>query len=844
MKKQIVSLLFILLINLPLFCGIFDNSNNLSYLESDHFKIIFDNESINEAFLIKDNCEKIYFEICELFNIERTQKINVAITSDIDEFNAYCSIYPTPRIVLYNTIAVNNNFNVFSSDYLLNVFRHELTHALTLTGKNNFIAKNFSQYLNFSLLNITLFNAEGFAILSESQKGEGRLNNNLYRSLLLEASSENKFLKYYESQGNRDIYPSNVFYTYGSFFNKYLIDRFGIDKYRNYINEMYKFNWFFLNANSNFKKIFNIDLWQVYQDFENSFNIVDIKDIKYETLDFIPSFIFKKDNEVFVYQSINNSVINVDTNEKILSLLDGSYYIYADNNKYILSDFKIDNFNKTTTYFIDELNNKKEIQIDNFKMAILHKDSIIGIYNDGQQQYIAFYKDGKIYKKINVEKDEYIQKIDIYNDKIVYLSKYKNVDRINFVLSDTKRKSINFNDKVEIIDFSIFKDKIYLSTIRKNQLTRLAYIDLSNNEAYINCFDTLGGVFSPIVVDDNVYYIAKFFEENKLIKTKLKEFEFVQEKLVESINDVSSVKFIDYDLSKIKKYNKFEHIFEGSFFPFVFPNDNINHLTGLIYFESIDPSETLNSKIFYSQDFYNDFNSSLTLSLSNTTDSMANSFIINYNTKLKDLNNNFDLDLEHIYLKSYDLINNKKLLFKSHFICDDLNTIIGEVGFGYQFSTNIGANRENKFSYLIAYSPIIYYEINTNIFSIINNLEASLYIPYLLPFIDTTWATLNIPFKINYDINLNNLDQDIMFSFLLFKKEIQKSFEKIPLYLNNIETYLNYNIDEKILDFYTVFSSSISQSTLIKVQLYPGFNYTYDINNNKFLFNVGLYSSF
>lgn len=137
MKRNIIILFLLLLLSINnLFAGVFDNYKKLNTLETNNFEIIFDDESINEGFQIYNSCESIYNDIITFFNLEnRTQKIEVVITSDIQQFNAYFSLMPSPHIVLYNTIATDNSLNVFNENYILNIFKHELTHALTLMEK-------------------------------------------------------------------------------------------------------------------------------------------------------------------------------------------------------------------------------------------------------------------------------------------------------------------------------------------------------------------------------------------------------------------------------------------------------------------------------------------------------------------------------------------------------------------------------------------------------------------------------------------------------------------------------------------------------------------------------------
>ncbi len=842
MKKFFLILNIVLFTSLSAYSGVFESSKNLNTLETEHFDIIFDNQSINEAFEIYNNCERIYENIQSFFGIERSQRIPVAITSDMDSFNAYFSGFPSPHIVLYNTIIANNGFNYFSSNYLLNVFSHELTHALTLMGSNNFIQKTFSQFLNFSTLNTTMFNSEGFAVLFESSKGEGRLNNNLYKSQLLQAKAENKFLKYNETQGNRDIYPSNIFYLYGAFFNEYLYDTYGKDKYHEFINSQHKLNLLFIDQNILFKRVYGKSVYDVYNDFKNSFIDINTKDIVIDEFDYNPTQLFKNDENALVYQTRNNSIRKIENSKKILSLLDYSYYISYNDNKYVLSGFKSDNLQKTITYVFDENYNRSTYKIDNFIQAINYNNQLVGILYEGQKQYIAFYDGANLIKKIDVEDDEYIQKIDVIDDKIIFTSRYNQRDCLNIILDDYTRKTIYFKDNdIEIIDFSINDNLIYLSIIKQNQLARIAYIDLIQEIAYINDFDVLGGIFNPIVLNDNLYYISNFSDKKIVRKTNLNQFNFKKEDIIIENNTIIGHKMINYDLSGIKKYNKFKYINKGSFFPYIYADEK--GLNTGIYFKSIDPSETLDTTILNNTALYNNFSNTLNLQLSNYTGSKATQLILNYDSELLNLYNSSNLDLQYNYIKYFDLNNNFNLKIDNSVTSYNFETFIDELSYGILFKTNIGPNIENYFSLYLGNTTALKYEKIANLFSDYNQIEANIYIPYLLPFIKNTNMVINMPSSLTLKYNIDTNDLDYQFKILILKKEIQSAFEKIPLYFHNFQTYLSYNSDNNI-DLYMLLTNSLTQTGLFQGQLSPGINVNYDFDNKNFTYKFGIYSQF
>lgn len=840
MKRKIIFILLLLLSINNIFSGVFDNYKKLNTLETNNFEIIFDNESINEGFLIYNSCETIYKDVIDFFNLKnRTQKIEVVITSDIQQFNAYFSLMPSPHIVLYNTIAVNNSLNVFNDNYILNIFKHELTHALTLMGENNLIRSVFSQSITNSLLNVTSFNSEGYAVLSESNSNEGRLNSNLYRSRLLQSRLENKFLKYNEVQGNRDIYPSDVFYLYGSFFNKFLLEKYGIEKYQQYVYQLSKFQILFIDPNYAFNKVFNENIYDVYDSFKDSFSIINTQQIDITNYDYSPTSLIKADNTALVHQYRNDSVKNIETGNTIIKNIKNAYNISYNDGTYVISSIKNLPLNKT------EVKVKKDYQeesfiVENFKMGIYFKSNIVGIYNEGQKQYIAFVKNKEIIKKIPLSNNESVQKIDIINDKIVFLSRYNSKDTISIIQNDNQITSYQINEDIEIIDFSIDKNKIILSTVKYNQLPRLSYIDLETNKLFINTFDIIGGVYNPIKVDNFIYFISKYSERNKLVKTSISNFKFVESQIEITNRTVEEYDVMTNNLSLMGKYNIFKYILNGSFFPFILPDTN--GVVSSVYFNSIDPAEFLNTELIANINLNNDYKYNLILNLSSITGFKSSRLSFYLDGQIVSPQNNTKYAIEseynHIFEKNANNFINLNIFNKT-----DIVSYIGNSSeIGYGFISNVGPTLDNKLSYYLAYNINSIYDFSTNNFYNYNMIKARLRVPYLIPFITEDRFTINLPLKINFTYNLNNFSHNLSLSLLLFNMEIQKSFVKIPYYLNNIQVYLNY--EEDVISAYTVFTSSITQTKLNLAKLYPGLRYFYDLSNKELKLQVSFFTSF
>ncbi len=844
MKKIKLMILILIIASSQLFCAVFNDNKNINLLETKNFDIIFDEESIEEAFLIYENCEKTYQDILLFFDLNRNQKIKVVITSDIQQLNAYFSIFPSPHIVLYNTVGINNDLNVFSSDYILQVFKHELTHALTIMGKNTPLRQVFSQALTPTLLNFTDFSSEGFAVVSESENGEGRLNNAAYKSRILESKLENKFPKYYEVQGNRDIYPMDVYYLYGAYFNNYLINEFGMDKFREYIKELEKLQILFFDANYAFNKVYNKSIFEVYSDFEMSFDTIEVSNLKYNKLDFDPTIITKAGDNILVYESISDSIKDIKTNKVIEKFVSSSTYDFSYHyDKLVLNEYVYNPLATTQTLVIYN-NEQNYIQIDNFKNAIAYRDDIVGVYNEGMREYLAFSHNGIIYKKISLKKHEYVQKIGIYNDKILILSRYEGKDTLSILENDDKRLFIDLNQSIEILDFSIWDNKIVLSSVRDNELSRLSYINLETNELFVSSFDVIGGVNSPIILDDKVYFIAKLFEENELRVSSLSNFDFDKYEIATKIKKIEEYDENIYDYSLIKDYKLFKYLLEGSFFPFIYYDGS--GISSSMYYFSIDPSEKVNLQLFTISNFYDEFPFYLNLNLSNSSTYKENSLNITVDTDLTDLNSTTTYDIDFYNARVFDLYNNTYSLLALDTNTDLANSISINPKIGYGFSTTVGPTSYNIFSYYFEFENNETFNFNTNTINIGNSLSTTIKIPSLLFFIDYDKATINLPLKFKLELDLNNYEMYYDISLLLFNFNIQKSFNKVPIFFNKIQAYLNYknSSNKKEISATLIFPTSFAQTMIFSSKIYPGIKYSYNLNDQKSSFDISLLSEF
>lgn len=289
-KLKIITLAGLLLIGSKLFAK--------SYVvQTKWFNIIYQEKSEAAAKILFESADSIYEEVGELYGIEPQFRMPIVICSNVEQFNAYWTSIPYNHIVIYDT-AEAEDLSVFS-ETLKSTFRHEVTHAYTYNLKNKFwktLGTIFGDPVNPGLLTVTRGWAEGAAVTSESENGEGRLNNEFSRHIVKQAKIEGKFPKYDDVQGARDKYKAGSFYNFNSEFDWWLQKKFGMEKYAEFWIRCV--NLKSLTTRGAFKKVFGLSIKAAWKQFEQELEIPE--------LDAAPNFEVLASNSLYTSLSVNS----------------------------------------------------------------------------------------------------------------------------------------------------------------------------------------------------------------------------------------------------------------------------------------------------------------------------------------------------------------------------------------------------------------------------------------------------------------------------------------------------------------------------------------------------------
>lgn len=577
-KKKIVLGVFILIFPFFAFCysGNMAGEKDLKIKRTEHFDIIYSENGKNCAALIVENCEKIYEELADLYELENDFRICVSISSEYQDNNAYFSPSPFNHIVLFFN-KPSADFNIFTNIYL-STFKHELTHAVQYNLKNPFwykLSNVFGDSYTAGLIGNTPFIYEGIAVRTESLNGEGRANdeNNLY--LIKQAKIEGCFPKYTEIQGALDIFPGlTASYIFGGYFWQWMAQNYGQKKITEFVKACNNLDS--VSYSKNFKNTFDVSLSDEWEKFYAYIDVPEISKNPTENI-FCETVINDKISKYSLLSSCKKGFIYYDSYQggiffanKINGQIKSKKIIPA-NSIFNLGISYDGRFLLTESYDYISIVPKTKLRVYDLEnnKKVIFEDS-------GVSDSIIFAEDGKNYLVVNKFADEentdscfhtmVIYEIDerskITKIKSIPLGFESNIyslcsgdDGVAYFVYKNGLEdyicSLNHNGEIKVeLDFNDienkkrrinsvyeFDGKLIFSYADKNCLERFCIAEKYIDDVYTLKFqgeDLSGGIYSPVVFDDDIIYIGKFYHGNQLLRINLDDFQFeIKEKRIE-----------------------------------------------------------------------------------------------------------------------------------------------------------------------------------------------------------------------------------------------------------------------------------------------------------------------
>lgn len=573
--KKFICLLASFFICLNLFCAdgpLWGSKNKeLKVYKTEWFDIIFPPESQESALKLYQNADRIYNEIAELYGHSPLYRMPVVLAPGVETFNAFFAIAPYNHIVLYDTIPSQSM--LVNTDSLLGTFRHELTHAFTYNLKSPALQKAdsfFGDVLVFSVFSITSGWAEGATLTSESSiEGEGRLNDEYSLHMARQAKIENQFPKYADVQGASDAYPYGSFYNFNGAFNQWLQRKFGMEKYAQFwyscVNAKH------LLAGSNFKDVYGIKINEAWKQFYDDFYVPDVAAnpvLAGEAFDF-----FERESDDFSDRNNGGSLYsNLCKSDRGLYFIDeacnGVYFVAYDSDGDKIHPKKL---------FTQSGLNQISVSRDGRFIALQFTAQNSGTYREKIKLYDCqkkrfFECDGTaktnpavILREEGEKKDYFLVYTKFYSQKMtlcvekLLLDEKNQISKLeehfkeplsdnvyNFGFSDLgngsfafiKSDALRFSicgatvDGEKLFDYGLPSSKmrmrglsfadsmdgtLYFSWTDKGTLPRLGSFNLKTQQFRLYCSDISGGIFDPVLFNEKLCYVGKFYKQNWLL---------------------------------------------------------------------------------------------------------------------------------------------------------------------------------------------------------------------------------------------------------------------------------------------------------------------------------------
>lgn len=630
--KVLLSLVFAITSCFSVFAagGVMSGEKNIRMVQTEYFDIIYGAAMEEKAALLYANADKIYEDLDEMYEWHKgLAHMPVVLTSKPELYNAWFWSSYYNHIVLLVTPTLSQLDN--QPDDLLWTFRHELTHAFTYNMKSDelkLLDKVFSDAFSCAIFTVTPGMAEGATVTSESYEGNGRLNDEFAKQIVKQAKIENKFPGYGDTKGSSSNSRVNHYYYFNGAFHEYLQKTYGLAKYRDFwyqcVNDT-------LLAEKAFERVYNKKIKSVWKDFKESYKIPSVinnpveagyaKDFFNSTLkDYskenmtgaMPEYLSVSKKGLIYLDSFTNTVYSVKkenlanttiTPERLFQVRATDSISQSRDGKYITVTY----YDRNTAVYrsrvkIYDTDSKKWFTPD------IHgiKDAVIITKNDDYYLVALHFENGN--NRIGINKIEIDSKGNIkglgeevyhnlpdgkhtscftqlYDGKFAFISN----ERLSFSIQ-------TMNTDGELLDscyvpvegFQNFNmhylsanpdnpDELYFSWVTKDSMPRAGIFNLTEKELTFATDDISGGIFYPVICDDELFYTGQFYEYFRLFRKADSFISTVSASVADKPeSDVlnyagKGLKVTDIALlsesAEIFKYNPFKYMIKGMWFP-------------------------------------------------------------------------------------------------------------------------------------------------------------------------------------------------------------------------------------------------------------------------------------
>ena len=530
--------------------ALFKAFTDFRVIKTEHFDIIFPEESESSARLLSSYADRIYTELSALLGIEVKRRISVTFAPHTDSFNGYYNsafnhimLYDTPMDIEWTTYENNLKY----------LFIHELTHAITYNSRSpfyRFLYSIFGSWASPIYFNGPYFMIEGVTVSFESLSGYGRANDPRIKQYLRQAVHEGKFLTPFQASGvyDRSIQPSGYWYEYGGLFSVWLQNNYGMEKYAKLWQAMGKtsgFSFFVYRSGFYrlFKKVYGINFTDAWNDFKASLALDDLETnndelipVKYRYFDEKEFFIrglAANGNNLYYFDRSQDKIGIYNTLTGKTRTLNAPLYTYdidvsSDGSVILLSGYRYieDRYTAVVTELNADNGMKTGRTIEGFYSAGYFRNGVIGLRSNLHNNLIV-YEDFNGKSEILLRGNESLmfsgpQALD--DRRIVFIASHNGIREL-WLFDYVSRELFKFESVIGINEYwkymrclSVSEGKIFFSHNANDRMYKAGYIDPETMHVIFNDKDFSGGVFSPVSINDTIYYLGAFVSRNSVLR--------------------------------------------------------------------------------------------------------------------------------------------------------------------------------------------------------------------------------------------------------------------------------------------------------------------------------------
>jgi len=519
----------LLLCAAPLWAFLFAPGTRLKVVSTEYFDIIYSDRTEESAFHLAAEADKIYEQVAALLKEEPSLRIPVVISDIEADTNGYTILYPYTKIVLYAVPPEPESSIGNTRDYLLYLFTHELTHAVSLNIRGpvwQFLRPVFGDY--FTAPNDTwmmpMYMIEGVTVSFGSLKGYGRLNDPYIRQYLLQAALEDEFLTHPQASGALDRFPfSSSYYFYGGFFSHYLQETYGMESYADLWHETGK-GWIIPGLAGAFRRVYGETLKKVWYIFQERFAWRGIPPKEPELLMNEPDYIIDLtgiDEDIYYISAYDKGVHAYNTvtgDDRFLTTLQNpeaaSVDVSPDGRQLalgLLEDTEEGTMRITRIYDLEK-QSFSGTAVPGMREGAFISGGLAGVLAQDNGTRLAVNRGGKTETLLEGSAGVVFGPLRELKPGVYVFLAHVNGKRDLYMYRDregkTERIVLPLEGPAYPRGLSVHNGRIFFSFNNDSSLYRLGMIN--DGRLFIQEDPVSGGVFNPVIRDDRMFYTGLF----------------------------------------------------------------------------------------------------------------------------------------------------------------------------------------------------------------------------------------------------------------------------------------------------------------------------------------------